>query len=82
MKIGVNTGDYKFTTLEASVSMLDLYGLGLPGATHGIVRGYDLLKDFSVELSRASSLYMSEISAWGVQAGFIGGQLHPFGGLS
>lgn len=67
LKIGVKTGSYNFTTLEASVSMPDLYGLDLSGATRGTVRGFSSSHDFSVELSGASSLDMRDMSAGDVE---------------
>jgi len=82
LKIGVSTGDYNFTALEASVSMPDLYGLNLSGATDGIVRGFNLPNDFSVELSGASSLYMSDISAGGVKFDLSGASSLNMHGMS
>ena len=62
LKIGVRVGSYDFTTLEASVTMPDLYGVDLSGATHGTVRGFSSSHDFSVDLSGASSLDMRDMS--------------------
>jgi hypothetical protein len=52
-----------FTTLRAEITMPQLYGLGLSGATHGTVSGFSSTENLDIEVSGASSLDMSDIAA-------------------
>ncbi|MFC1952120.1 head GIN domain-containing protein [Chloroflexota bacterium] len=72
LKIDVGRGGYNFNTLEARITMIDLYGVDLSGATEGTVRGFSSSHDFSVELSGASSLNMRDVSAGDVKFGISG----------
>ena len=54
---------YRSFTHKAIITMPDLYGLDLSGATRGTVQGFSLSHDFSVDLSGASTLDMSGMSA-------------------
>ncbi len=54
---------YRSFTHKAKITMPDLYGLDLSGATRGTVQGFSLSHDFSVDLSGASMLGMSDMSA-------------------
>jgi len=50
-------------TLRAEITMPQLYGLELSGATHGTVKGFSSSEDFDLELSGASSLDISDMAA-------------------
>jgi hypothetical protein len=54
---------YDFLTLRARVTMPNLYALDLSGATKGTVSGFDSSADLALDLSGASSLAMSDMSA-------------------
>ncbi len=54
---------YISTTLRARITIPDLYDLDLSGATHGTVKGFSSSHDFTLDLSGASSLDMSDMSA-------------------
>lgn len=54
---------YGFLTLRARVTVPSLYRLDLSGATKGTVSGFDSSADFALDLSGASSLAMSDMSA-------------------
>ncbi len=63
LEIRLKTGNYISTTRKAKITMPDLYGLDLSGATRGTVQGFSSSEDFSVDLSGASTLDMSGMSA-------------------
>jgi hypothetical protein len=63
LKIGLKSGDYHNVTLEAEITMPDLYEVDLSGAVRGTARGFTSSHDFSGELSGASSLDMRDMSA-------------------
>ena len=63
LQIRLKTASYIGTTQRASITMPDLYGLELSGATHGTVQGFGSSHDFTLELSGASSLSMVDMSA-------------------
>ncbi len=58
---------YTFATLRARITMPDLYELDLSGATHGTVQGFSSSHDFILDLSGASSLDMSDMSAGDIE---------------
>jgi len=55
LKIGITTW-VSFQTLEAKVTMPDLYGLTLSGASQGNAKGFDSSHGFSLNISGASQL--------------------------
>lgn len=59
-------------TLRAEITMPNLYGLDLSGATHGTVQGFSSPHDFIVELSGASSLDMVDMSAGDIKSAISG----------
>ena len=63
LQIRLKTARYIGTTQRASITMPDLYGLELSGATHGAVQGFGSSHDFTLELSGASSLSMVDMTA-------------------
>ena len=56
------------TTLRAEVTMPDLHGLGLSGATRGTVDGFSSTHILVIEVSGASSLDLIDMSAGEVEA--------------
>ena len=58
---------YAFTTLQAKITMPQLYGLALSGATRGTVSGFSSTENLDVEMSGASSLDLVGISAGDVK---------------
>lgn len=58
LKIGLKPGRYNIrrATMEAEVTMPELTGLELSGASHGTVTGFESTKALDVNLSGASSL--------------------------
>ncbi|MFC1941015.1 head GIN domain-containing protein [Chloroflexota bacterium] len=48
-------------TLKAEITMPNLYGLNLSGATNGTVTGFESSDDFKLDVSGASSLDMDDI---------------------
>jgi len=63
LKIGLRPGyNYQSVTLRAEITMPDLYGLELSGATHGTAQGFNSSHHFILKLSGASSLDMVDMS--------------------
>ena len=58
---------YGSLTLRARVTMPNLYALDLSGATKGTVSGFDSSADLDLDLSGASSLAMSDMSAQDIE---------------
>lgn len=58
---------YAFTTLQAKITMPQLYGLALSGATRGTVSGFSSTDNIDIEVSGASSLNLVEMSAGDVE---------------
>ncbi|MFC2062632.1 head GIN domain-containing protein [Chloroflexota bacterium] len=58
LNIGIESqsGPWNFHTLEAIITMPDIYDLDLSGASNGIIQGFSFSHDFSAELSGASRL--------------------------
>jgi len=63
LKIGLKSGEYRNVTLEAEITMPDLYELDLSGAVRGTAQGFSSSHDFTLDLSGASSLDMRDMSA-------------------
>jgi len=64
LKIRLQSGyDYQSVTTRAKITMPRLFKLSLSGATHGTVEGFSSSEDFELDLSGASSLDMSGMSA-------------------
>ena len=65
LKVGLKlpTSRPLFTTLRAEITMPELYGLHLSGATRGTVSGFSSTENFDIEVSGASSLDLAEMSA-------------------
>jgi hypothetical protein len=55
LKIYLDSGSYQQVTLEANITLPDLEGLFLSGASHAEISGFDFEHDFELELSGASS---------------------------
>ena len=73
LKIRLQSGyDYQSVTTRAKITTLELRGLGLSGATQGTVIGFSSTEDFKLDLSGASSLYMSDMSAGDIKFGLSG----------
>jgi len=72
LRIRLRLGTIKPATLRAEITMPDLYGLDLSGATHGTVQGFSSPHDFIVELSGASSLDMVDMSAGDIKSDISG----------
>jgi hypothetical protein len=58
---------YAFTKLQAKITMPQLYGLALSGATRGTVSGFSFTDNIDIEVSGASSLDLVEMSAGNVK---------------
>jgi hypothetical protein len=56
-----------FSTLKAEITMPQIYGLDLSGATRGTVSGFSSTDNLDTELSGASSLNLMEMSAGDVK---------------
>jgi hypothetical protein len=57
LKIRLKSGyNYQSITTKAKITMPELYELGLSGATHGSVEGFETPGDFELDLSGASEL--------------------------
>jgi len=64
LKIGLQSGySYQSVTLRAEITMPDLHGLDLNGATRGTVSGFSSTDKLDIEVSGASSLDMVDMSA-------------------
>ncbi len=58
---------YASTKLQARITMPQLYGLALSGATRGTVSGFSSTDNIDIEVSGASSLNLVEMSAGDVE---------------
>jgi len=58
---------YVFTTLQAKITMPQLDGLALSGATRGTVSGFSSTDNIDIEVSGASSLNLVEMSAGDIE---------------
>ena len=58
---------YAFTKLQAKITMPQLHGLALSGATRGTVSGFSSTDNIDIEVSGASSLNLVEMSAGDVE---------------
>jgi hypothetical protein len=56
LKIGMKSGSYTTANPKATVTLPELEGLKISGASHGSARGFKSSHDFSLEESGASSL--------------------------
>jgi len=64
LKIGLKTiTNFGSATLKAEITMPQLQGLELSGATRGTVSGFSSTENLDIEVSGASSLDMAEMSA-------------------
>ena len=64
LKMGLKSPyGYQSVTLRAKITMPELHGLDLSGATRGTAQGFSSSHDFVLELSGASSLDMVDMSA-------------------
>ncbi len=73
LKIRLQSGyDYQSVTTRAKITTPELRGLGLSGATQGTVIGFSSTEDFKLDLSEASSLDMSDMSAGDIKFGLSG----------
>ena len=73
LKIRLQSGyDYQSVTTRAKITTPELRGLGLSGATQGTVIGFSSTEDFKLDLSGASSLDMSDMSAGDIKFGLSG----------
>jgi len=64
LEIRLKSGySYRSFTAEATILMPDLVHLQLSGATHGTIQGFTSSNDLAIELSGASSLFMTDIAA-------------------
>jgi len=73
LKIGIRPTIGQFSgTLRAEITMPQLHGLGLSGATHGTVSGFSSTENLDIEVSGASSLDMSDIAAGDIKLGLSG----------
>ena len=67
LKIDVKRATLLRATLEAEITMPELRGVDLSGATHGTMSGFSSTENLDIELSGASSLDMVEMSAGDVK---------------
>ncbi len=68
LKIRLRFGyNYTFCTKRARITMPNLYGLNLSGATHGTVEGFSSSHDFILGLSGVSSLGMADMAAGDIE---------------
>jgi len=67
LKIDLKTAQYIDITTRAEISMPQLRGLELSGATHGTVSGFSSTESLDIEVSGASSLDLAEMSAGDVE---------------
>jgi len=63
LKIYLKTAQYIATTTRAEITMPQLRGLELSGATHGTVSGFSSTENVDIEVSGASSLDLVDVSA-------------------
>jgi hypothetical protein len=63
LKIYLKTAQYIATTTRAEITMPQLRGLELSGATRGTVSGFSSTENVDIEVSGASSLHMVDMSA-------------------
>jgi hypothetical protein len=63
---------YAFTKLQAKITMPQLYGLELSGATRGTVSGFSSTDNIDIEMSGASSLNLVELTAGDVRINISG----------
>jgi len=64
LKIGLRTVSIQWpATLQANVTMPQLHGLNLSGATNGTASGFTSTENLDIEVSGASSIELAEISA-------------------
>jgi len=63
LKIRLKTAQYIDTTTRAEITMPQLRGLDLSGATRGTVSGFSSTENVDIEVSGASSLDMVDMSA-------------------
>lgn len=63
---------YAFTKLQVKITMPQLYGLTLSGATRGTVSGFSSTDNIDIEVSGASSLDLVEMSAGDVKINISG----------
>ena len=67
LQIRLKSASYISTTTRAEITMPQLRGLELSGATRGTVSGFSSTENLDIEVSGASSLDMSDISAGDVE---------------
>jgi len=67
LKIRLKTAQYIATTTMAEITMPQLRGLDLSGATRGTVSGFSSTESLDIEVSGASSLNLVEMSAGDVK---------------
>ncbi|MBA7710270.1 hypothetical protein ES703_119210 [subsurface metagenome] len=67
LKIRLKTAQYIDTTTRAEITMPQLHGLELSGATQGTVSGFSSTENVDIKVSGASSLDMVDMSAGDVQ---------------
>jgi len=72
LKIGLKMAQYIDINTRAEISMPQLRGLELSGATYGTVSGFSSTESLDVELSGASSLDLAEMSAGDVKFNIFG----------
>ena len=63
LKIRLKTASYISTTTRAKITMPQIRGLNLSGATRGTVSGFSSTENVDIEVSGASSLDLMDISA-------------------
>ncbi len=74
LKIGLKSGySYRSATLRAGITMPDLYGLNLSGATRCTVEGFSSSHTLTLDMSGASSLKLADTSVGDVEADLSGG---------
>ena len=63
LKIGLKPASYTATTTKAEITMPQLRGLELSGATRGTASGFSSTENLDIEVSGASSLELEQMSA-------------------
>ena len=72
LKIRLKTAQYIDTTTRAEITMPQLHGLELSGATQGTVSGFSSTENVDLEVSGASSLDLVDISVGDVKSDISG----------
>jgi len=63
LQLGLRWGTYLHATLKANITMPELRGLDLSGASRGDVSGFSSLDSLVIDVSGASTLYIDDVTA-------------------